>query len=68
VRPRCRTCSALPPGIKLEIDDRTTTIRASVADVQGTLLLAMVLVVAVIFLFLRSWRATVIPAWRCRCR
>jgi multidrug efflux pump len=54
---------ALPPGIKLVIaSDRTTTIRASVADVQGTLLLAMVLVVLVIFLFLRSWRATIIPA------
>jgi multidrug efflux pump len=54
---------SLPPGVKLEISsDRTTTIRASVADVQGTLLLAMVLVVMVIFLFLRSWRATVIPA------
>ena len=54
---------ALPPGVKLEVSsDRTQTIRASVADVQGTLLLAMVLVVAVIFLFLRSWRATIIPA------
>ena len=54
---------ALPPGVKLEIAaDRTQTIRASVADVQGTLLLAMVLVVGVIFLFLRSWRATIIPA------
>jgi multidrug efflux pump len=54
---------SLPPGITLQISsDRTETIRASVADVQGTLLLAMVLVVAVIFLFLRSWRATLIPA------
>ena len=54
---------ALPPGVKLDVSsDRTQTIRASVADVQGTLLLAMVLVVAVIFLFLRSWRATIIPA------
>jgi multidrug efflux pump len=54
---------SLPPGIHLQISaDRTQTIRASVADVQGTLLLAMVLVVAVIFLFLRSWRATLIPA------
>jgi multidrug efflux pump len=53
----------LPPGVKLEISaDRTNTIRASVADVQGTLLLAMLLVVGVIFLFLRSWRATIIPA------
>jgi multidrug efflux pump len=55
--------AALPPGIKLQISgDRTNTIRASVADVQGTLILAMVLVVGVIWLFLRSWRATVIPA------
>ena len=53
----------LPPGIKLEVSaDRTATIRASVDDVQGTLLLAMLLVVGVIFLFLRSWRATLIPA------
>ena len=42
--------------------DRTQTIRASVADVQRTLLLSMVLVVAVIFLFLRNVRATLIPA------
>jgi multidrug efflux pump len=54
---------ALPPGLHMEIAaDRTETIRASVADVQGTLLLAMLLVVGVIFLFLRSWRATLIPA------
>jgi multidrug efflux pump len=54
---------ALPPGVKLEVSaDRTQTIRASVDDVQRTLLLAMVLVVAVIFLFLRNARATFIPA------
>ena len=54
---------ALPPGIRMELaSDRTTTIRASVADVQRTLLLSMVLVIGVIFLFLRSWRATLIPA------
>ncbi len=54
---------ALPPGVRMEVAaDRTQTIRASVADVQGTLLLAMALVVAVIYLFLRSWRATIIPA------
>jgi multidrug efflux pump len=53
----------LPPGVKMVVSaDRTDTIRASVADVQGTLMLAMVLVVAVMFLFLRSWRATIIPA------
>ena len=54
---------ALPPGIHMELAaDRTATIRASVNDVQRTLLLSMVLVVGVIFLFLRSWRATIIPA------
>jgi multidrug efflux pump len=54
---------AIPPGIKIAIvADRTATIRASVADVQFTLALATGLVVLVIFLFLRSWRATAIPA------
>jgi multidrug efflux pump len=53
----------MPPGIHLElVADRTQTIRASVADVQGTLLLSMLLVVGVIFLFLGTLRATVIPA------
>src|SRR5262249_45827183 len=42
--------------------DRTTTIRASVADVQFELMLTVVLVVMVIFLFLRSVRATIIPS------
>ena len=44
------------------ISDRTTTIRASVADVQFTLMLTIGLVVGVIFLFLRSVWATLIPA------
>ena len=53
---------AIPAAIKLTIvADRTETIRASVADVQFTLVLAVVLVVLVIFVFLRSWRATFIP-------
>ncbi len=53
----------LPPGIKLEfLTDRTTTIRASVADVEMETLLAIGLVIAVIFLFLRSFAATFIPA------
>ncbi len=53
---------ALPPGARLAVvADRTETIRASVRDVQFTLVLAVVLVVAVIFVILRSWRATVIP-------
>ena len=54
---------ALPGGIQLRVvADRTETIRASVRDVQFTLALAVGLVVAVIFLFLRSPRATFIPA------
>ena len=54
---------AMPSAIHLSIvTDRTETIRASVADVEATLALSIVLVVGVIFLFLRSWRATLIPA------
>lgn len=44
------------------LSDRTTTIRASVADVEKTLLITIVLVVAVIFVFLRSFWATAIPS------
>ena len=52
---------ALPVGMNLEIVvDRTDTIRASIADVEFTLALAIFLVVLVVFLFLRSARATVI--------
>ncbi len=55
--------ASLPPSIKIHIlSDRTQTIRASVADVQNTLLLTIALVVGVIFLFLRELWATVIPA------
>jgi HAE1 family hydrophobic/amphiphilic exporter-1 len=55
--------ASLPKSIKLElVTDRTTTIRASVDDVQFTLMLTIGLVVVVIFLFLRSLRATIIPA------
>jgi hydrophobe/amphiphile efflux-1 (HAE1) family protein len=58
-----RLMSTLPPAIKVSvISDRTTTIRASVADVERTLLLTIGLVVAVIFVFLRSLWATIIPA------
>ncbi len=54
---------SIPPTIRISvISDRTTTIRASVADVQSTLLLTIGLVVAVIFLFLRSAWPTLIPA------
>ncbi len=55
--------SALPASIELvTLTDRTTTIRASVRDVQYELMLAVALVVMVIFLFLRSVSATVIPS------
>jgi len=55
--------AALPASVKIEIlTDRTTTIRASVQDVEFTLILTIGLVVMVIFLFLRNLRATVIPA------
>ena len=55
--------ASLPPSIKIHIvSDRTQTIRASVTDVQHTLLLTIALVVGVIFLFLRKLWATVIPA------
>jgi HAE1 family hydrophobic/amphiphilic exporter-1 len=54
---------AVPPGIDMTvIADRTLTIRASVIDVEITLLITIVLVVAVIFLFLRNVRATIIPS------
>jgi multidrug efflux pump len=54
--------ASLPQGIRVQvITDRTTTIRASVRDVEFELLLTTVLVVLVIFLFLRSPSATIIP-------
>ncbi|HMD40631.1 MAG TPA: efflux RND transporter permease subunit [Candidatus Acidoferrum sp.] len=55
--------AALPASVKIDIlTDRTSTIRASVEDVEFTLILTIGLVVMVIFLFLRNLRATVIPA------
>ena len=55
--------ASLPAGIDVKIvTDRTTTIRASVADVEFELTLAVALVVMVMFLFLRSIRATIIPS------
>jgi hydrophobic/amphiphilic exporter-1 (mainly G- bacteria), HAE1 family len=57
-----RLVAAIPPAITIEIvSDRTQTIRAAVEDVQFTLLLTIFLVVMVIFVFLRSFWATVIP-------
>ena len=55
--------SSLPASVRVQIlTDRTETIRASVADVQFELMLAVGLVVLVIFLFLRNLSATVIPS------
>jgi multidrug efflux pump len=55
--------ASLPQAIDVRVlTDRTTTIRASVRDVQFELLLTIALVVMVIFLFLRSLSATVIPS------
>jgi len=54
--------ASLPEGVNLQVvTDRTTTIRASVEDVEFELMLTIALVVMVIFLFLRSLSATVIP-------
>jgi hydrophobic/amphiphilic exporter-1 (mainly G- bacteria), HAE1 family len=53
---------SVPPSIKVDqVADRTTTIKASVRDVEFTLMLTIALVVLVIFLFLRNAWATIIP-------
>ena len=55
--------AAMPPAVTVKIMvDRTVTIRASLEEVQHTLLLSIALVVMVIFLFLRNFWATVIPS------
>jgi len=55
--------TSISPAIKLEVAvDRTETIRASVEDVEKTLLISIGLVIAVVFVFLRSARATIIPS------
>ena len=59
--PRLR--AAMPPAVKVEVlSDRTQTIRASVEEVQFTLLLSIALVVGVIFVFLRTVWGTIIPS------
>ena len=58
-----RLQAAIPPTIKIDVAvDRTTTIRASVHDVEISLLISVVLVVLVVFLFLREVWATIIPS------
>ena len=55
--------ASIPPAISLDVVlDRTTTIRASFRDIQLTLALSVALVVLVVFVFLRSARATLIPS------
>ena len=58
-----RLQAAIPTSMHISVlSDRTTTIRAAVQDVQFTLILTIFLVVMVIFVFLRSFWATVIPS------
>ncbi len=58
-----RLQAAIPPTVKVDtLIDRTQTIRAAVKDVESTLALTIVLVVLVIFLFLRNVAATLIPS------
>src|SRR5438093_13577778 len=55
--------TSLPSSVQVTVlTDRTTTIRASVRDVQFELMLTVALVVMVIFLFLRTLSATIIPS------
>jgi len=55
--------SSISPAIKLSVVmDRTTTVRASVKDIERTLLISIVLVILVVFVFLRTVRATIIPS------
>jgi multidrug efflux pump len=55
--------SSISPAIKLQVVmDRTVTVRASVKDIESTLLISIVLVILVVFVFLRTVRATVIPS------
>jgi multidrug efflux pump len=55
--------ASIPPTVHLDIlQDRTTTIRASVRDVELTMLISITLVILVVFAFLRSVRSTLIPS------
>jgi multidrug efflux pump len=55
--------SSISPAIKLAVvSDRTITVRASVKDIESTLLISIVLVILVVFVFLRTVRATIIPS------
>jgi hydrophobe/amphiphile efflux-1 (HAE1) family protein len=55
--------ASMSPAIKLQlVSDRTTTVRASLRDIEITLLISVVLVILVVFVFLRTIRATIIPS------
>ncbi|HTA25831.1 MAG TPA: multidrug efflux RND transporter permease subunit [Terriglobales bacterium] len=55
--------AAISPAIKLTVvSDRTTTVRASLRDIEITLVISVVLVILVVFVFLRTVRATIIPS------
>src|ERR1700758_384614 len=55
--------SSISPAIKLTVVmDRTVTVRASVKDIETTLLISVILVILVVFAFLRTVRATIIPS------
>ncbi|MDB4957522.1 MAG: efflux system, inner rane transporter CmeB [Myxococcales bacterium] len=68
IETRCRTvledlARTFPPGLHYEIGfDPTAAVRESISDVVTTLMEAILIVIAVIFVFLQGWRATVIPA------
>jgi multidrug efflux pump len=55
--------AAISPAIDLQVVlDRTITVRASVADIERTLMISVILVILVVFAFLRTFRATIIPS------
>jgi multidrug efflux pump len=55
--------ASIPPAIQMDVVvDATRTIRASVKDVEMTLVLSILLVILVVFVFLRNWRSTLIPS------
>jgi multidrug efflux pump len=55
--------ASISPAIDLKVVlDRTTTVRASVRDIEFTLMISVLLVILVVFAFLRTWRATLIPS------
>jgi len=55
--------ASISPAIDIgQAVDRSTTIRASLRDVERTLIIAVMLVILVVFVFLRSGRATLVPA------